>query len=358
MTTSRLASGQFRSVSAAVALGALVLIGFPIYFTGGKSLEHRHHLIGAAMWTTAVLIALGLWAIDLSAGERRSTAKYGYFDPILGVDGRVSTSKTIMLVWTFELAAALIFLGAIVGWNGDGSSKAVGMVFGTGDWNAYMLLLGGPFAAAVIAKGITSSRTGADSSAKTPTADAAPSVTTTNSTGAHATPKDVLQNDDGSVSLPDTQYTIFSLVAMLYFLVALIGNVVNYAAHTSVTHIGLPAIPSALLGLTSLGALTYVGNKAVTSAQGVRIATMTPNPAAANTEVTAKVVNLPSDATDASVWVVMSKTGSPAAPHAPTAVNAVEQSVTFVAPNAAGEWTVVIFTSNYSSPAMTLTVTA
>jgi hypothetical protein len=358
MSTSRLASGQFRGVSAAVVLGALVIIGFPIYLTGAKSLEHRHHLIGGAVWTAAVLIAIGMWAIENSAGERRGTNNYGYFDPIIGVDGRVSTSKTIMLVWTFELAAALIFLGAIVGWNGDGSSRTVGMVFGTGDWNGYLLLLGGPFAAAVIAKGITSSQTGADSSAKTPTADAAPSVTTTSTTGAHATAKDVLQDDDGSISLPDTQYTIFSLVAMLYFFVALIGNVVNYAAHTSVNHIGLPAIPSALLGLTSLGALTYIGNKAVTSAQGVRVATLTPNSAAVTAEVTAKVANLPADATAASVRVVTSKTGSLAAPQAPTAVSAVEQSVTFAAPAAAGEWTVVIFTSNYSSPAMTLTVTA
>jgi hypothetical protein len=69
-------------------------------------------------------------------------------------------------------------------------------------------------------------------------------------------------NDNGDTDLVDTQYVLFTAVAVAYFVGTLVMTTIDYL-HGSRTDVGLPEIPSALLGLTSLSALTYVGNKTV-----------------------------------------------------------------------------------------------
>jgi hypothetical protein len=69
-------------------------------------------------------------------------------------------------------------------------------------------------------------------------------------------------NDNGDTDLVDTQYVLFTAVAVAYFVGTLVVTTVDYL-HGSRATVGLPEIPSALLELTSLSALTYVGNKTV-----------------------------------------------------------------------------------------------
>jgi hypothetical protein len=347
-----------RWMVALMALAALVVVGFWAYF--GKH-DARHHVLGAAIWSTAVLLFLILLILEVAAPDRAANParNFGFLDPIIGQDGRISTSKTVVFLWTLELAAALTLLAGVVCWGGRGSRPGVDQIFGTGDWDAYFLLLGGPFAAAVIAKGVTTSVSNTDPNAKTATGDASNAAAATAvQAGGTAAAGDLVQNDDGTVSMPDTQYMIFTVVAMAYFLGAFIGNVVTYgkAAATSTTQIGLPAIPPAILGLTSLAALTYVGNKAVAN-QGLRVSRLSPKTVHANDPVTATLVNLPPTATMNNTFVTATQQGQNPYNRNVTALSLATATAQFDAPSAVGDWQIVVHTDNYSTPAMTLTVT-
>lgn len=98
-------------------------------------------------------------------------------------------------------------------------------------------MLGGPFAAAVAASAIMKTKV-ADGTVQQVPADS-PAL------------KDVATDQDGLPSMPDLQFFMFNLVALGYFAVAL-------ARHPT----ELPQIPSTLVALTGLSALTYVGAKA------------------------------------------------------------------------------------------------
>ncbi len=105
----------------------------------------------------------------------------------------------------------------------------------------YLLLLGGPFAAAVLAQVAKSSQVAGGTVQETP-ADV-PAVT------------NVVTNDsDGSPAISDAQFLLFNLVALGYFAVALAR-----------TPQSLPDIPSTLVALTSVSALTYLGAKVATT---------------------------------------------------------------------------------------------
>jgi hypothetical protein len=103
----------------------------------------------------------------------------------------------------------------------------------------------------------------------------------------------------------------------------------------------LPQIPSALLGLTSLAALTYVGNKAVQT-QGLRVVSFTPNPVPVSGPVLANLVNLAATATQANVAIwVMDAAGDTQSTGA-TTVDTAGNTASFVSPAASGTYTVMI----------------
>lgn len=340
-----------RWVAAVVLLVAIIVLGFIAYFAEDNA---RHHSVGAALWSTAVVLTLVLVLLEWAASPGRR-ARFGFLEPIVGADGRVSTSKTVAYFWTLELAAALTLLAAVVVFT-NASPSGVDTAFGTDDpWEAYFLLLGGPFASAVIAKGITISKASGDPTAKTSTNDATTAAFSTANVDETAKAKDLVTNDDGSTSLADTQYTVFSVVALAYFLGATVSNVVNYV-RADAMEIALPSIPAALLGLTSLAALTYVGNKAVATL-GVRVSTLLPNPATRQQQVTATVVNLPQTATSGNVVIILIPDGRQAITKAPLAngVSAATGTVAFEAPDP-GSYQVVISAGSYSTPPMPLTV--
>lgn len=200
-----------------------------------------------------------------------------------------------------------------------------------GNWNSYLLLLGAPFASAVVAKGIGSARVGSDPGVKTSTAAAsAAAMATAHQTTDAPSPADAVRNDAGETDLVDSQYVVFSLVAVLYFLGAYVLNLSRFVrldpcttAHPQncAAGIALPEIPAALLGLTSLAALTYVGQKAVEHG-GLRVVTVTPSPVKANGTLTITLTNL-SVTTRDSVSVVFTARDK-TAEHAPPPVSVME----------------------------------
>ena len=117
----------------------------------------------------------------------------------------------------------------------------------------------------------------------------------------------------------------------------------------------LPQIPSALLGLTSLAALTYVGNKAVQT-QGLRVVSFSPNPAPANSSVRATLVNLSATATQAATTIRMRDAAGSTQSIGATAVDIDKKTVDFQSPAVAGTYSVIIVEPNSFTDPVTLVV--
>jgi hypothetical protein len=228
---------------------------------------------GNALWVGA-LIVLALVGILLALGmtgiSKSHKLRLAFRSLIVGQDNRLSTSKTIAFVWTAMVAWMLVTEAL----RDLAANVSLGDLPVSDD---YLLLLGGPFAAAVLAKGIVVSRLNNGTLTKTPAPDDAPLRV-----------GDLVSADDGSVDLVDFQYSLFNLIAL--------GIVIfTFVKHPGS---GLPAVPSGLLSITSASALTYVGNKAITSSTP-SIARFTPGVVRAGEAVTIAGANLMSTASDA-----------------------------------------------------------
>jgi hypothetical protein len=159
---------------------------------------------------------------------------------IVGDDKRWSTSKIQALLWTYAILFGLLSLILALGFgdaSGFNQEKARGLQ------EQYLVLLGGPFAAAVLSKYITASKVeeGGNKAA----------LTTSSLDPRHGI-AEVVSDDSGRGDLGDAQYFAFTLIALAYFYVA-------FCPHL---HEGLPDLPNLLVGLTSLSAATYVAKKA------------------------------------------------------------------------------------------------
>lgn len=203
-------------------------------------------------WCWAFLaIGLGLLLLQLLAGPRG----YGVFRPLIGTDRRFSTSLTQIGLWTVLITTTFAWLLILAGLTG----KSVDTLLPPQRWGEYLLLLGGPFAAAVAAKGIVTYKVRNGTLQKTE-----PEKTEL---------RQVATMDDGGTDVVDSQYLLFNLVAQVYFVVAV--------THEAV----LPVMPDVLLAMTSLTAATYVGAKAARTNAPV-ITSLSPKTVAAGTEVT------------------------------------------------------------------------
>lgn len=335
--------------SLAAALVALPLWGFVFYLIGE---DHHHHHLAWALFVVVVFLVVLLSLFEWSgrSSSNGTRARYGYLEITLGADGRFSTSKTVVALWTVVLAASLMFMSGLA-WFTTVDGKDV---FG-GDWNSYFLLLGGPFASAVLAKGIVASAVNKNPAAKSSTPSQS-GTSVPSSTQANVAPagSDVVSNDAGDTDLVDSQYVMFSLVAIVYFVGALVSAVVHFGASPDAVPIALPSLPSALLGLTSLAALTYVGNKAV-STQGLRVVKMLPNPVPANSVVTITVVNLPSTATMGNTYISQHDSNGTLTQIAPATVSASTGEITFVAPGPAGSYQISIIAPDTVAGPLSLT---
>jgi hypothetical protein len=235
----------------------------------------------------ASIATLLLFALLEYIGSSQGSAarkQFGWVAILIGADGRLSTSKTQAMLWTVVLGVAIVYLGGIVAFGPAGAPSP----FDSVQWEQYLVLLGGPFAAAVLAKVTVGAKEQSGTVQKTVTpaasralvakADAAAADGTAASAVVTAqVPKaaDVVSNDDDEIALVDTQYLVFNLVAFAYFLVVFLGNV--FDDRLGVARFALPNMPAVVLGLTSAAAATYVGNKAVQSS-GPRVIGISPQP--------------------------------------------------------------------------------
>jgi hypothetical protein len=157
---------------------------------------------------------------------------------LVGVDKRLSTSKTIAAAWTALVAGSLFAL--VVAKFAD-YPQALENMMHSGLAGQYGLLIGGPLGAAIAAKAIVSSQVSKNSAAK--------------SSGTGPNVAQLVQNDAEETDLGDFQYVLFNFVAMVFFVGTLIESPTS----------GFPHIPDILLGLTSVAAAGYVTKKALPS---------------------------------------------------------------------------------------------
>ena len=189
--------------------------------------EVWRHLIAVA-----ILLAVTVWLHFLTkaggpAGDR------GLWTLIIGKDNRVSTSKLQIVLWTYVLVFAIVSILA-----NDAASAFVDQ-----DFNAeYLILLGSPAAAALLAKTFVMNKL-ADGTLAKPPAETNPGLLTGFA--------QVISEDDGSADLFDFQYFLFTVAAITYFLWEFLPSPER----------GLPNLPDALVALTGVSAAGYISKK-------------------------------------------------------------------------------------------------
>ena len=158
---------------------------------------------------------------------------------LVGTDGRTSTSKTTAAPWTVVVLYFFVALALVLGFDRIEFDALIG-----GTSPIYLIFLGGPFAAAVLAKA-TVNNAEIKGTLQRSNADA-PRVA------------DVFSDDEGNTDLVDLQYIAFNLVVMSIVLVQFLHQ----------PGAGPPPVPDILAGLTSASAATYVVNKALVTGSG------------------------------------------------------------------------------------------
>lgn len=218
------------------------------------------YLVTAGVWATIAVVAVltkNNRAFDLTAGRwcalafgfgtvavalliihrlGRQPSGFGVLRPIIGADHRISTSLTQLGLWT--IAAGTGF-GYLLGRTIFDNGAALSTTIPADRWDDYLILLGGPFAAAVLAKGIVAGKVDDGKLQK-------PDAGTTEA-------RQAVTDDKGQADLVDAQYLLFNVIALGYFVIAIWSTPV------------LPQIPAPLLAMTSATAALYVGFKAAVS---------------------------------------------------------------------------------------------
>jgi hypothetical protein len=152
---------------------------------------------------------------------------------VAGKDHRLSTSKTVAFAWTIAIVWGLLSLVVAI-WLGDRAPWDKQVKLGLQE--EYLLLLGGPYAAAVLAK----------------YASQQPDAKTDAPVGS-AKPSQLVNDDNGDTDLGDLQYVLFNLVGLAFFLGDFIGRLAS----------GFPALPPILTGLILTSAGGYSAKKLV-----------------------------------------------------------------------------------------------
>jgi len=190
-------------------------------------------------------------ALRPEAGEKTvSTRGLSFSALFIGKDGRWSTSKLQALVWTYAVLFGLLSLYLASASLGVKLEPKVGDTVKTVAFDAlplpdeYYLLLGGPFAIAILAKAFTASKV------------ANGEVTKSEATGTSGVAdgvKEVVSDDEGRTDLVDTQYFLFSLLAVGYFFASFVPELSR----------GFPEVPEVLVGLSSASGLAYITKKGI-----------------------------------------------------------------------------------------------
>jgi IPT/TIG domain len=210
----------------------------------------------AEAWSLALLFAVSFVPFvpvpskPYEAAERGLTKRAPLFVALLnGHDGRWSTSKASAVLWTYAVWFA--FIATLIHTGAKGLEHAVLK-------QQYLLLLGIPVAAAVVAKGITQSKV---QDGQLPTKQ--PDGTETNVLSGVG---QLVADDRGRPDLLDFQYFGFTLILLAYFFTKFLGN----------ESVGLPELPDTLVGLSGVSAAGYLGKKGLQQDTGPFISTIDP----------------------------------------------------------------------------------
>jgi hypothetical protein len=181
----------------------------------------------------AVVVAILLTAAILAVMSAFRRNDGGLRTYLIGADGRFSTSQTQAALWTLALSFVLacLLLRAPFGESGDTFVAGFDSLDET-----YLLLLGGPAAAWVLARRVTAGKVDDRTLQKTHADE--------------AQLRDLVSNDDGRADLNDAQFFVFSMLALVYF-------IATFAARP----MAVPQMPLGLAMLTSAAALLYLGGK-------------------------------------------------------------------------------------------------
>jgi len=174
----------------------------------------------------------------------------GFWKLFVGVDGRGSVSKTQVMVWTYAFFFAVLWL----------------LIFRPGDFETYwanmqpeyLILLGSPAAAALLAKKFTSDHVEDDTVVQTPASEPPKLQTTATQT---------ITTNDGQADLFNFQYVLFNLLAIGFFFS-------HFLFHPGK---GLPDLPETLVALTGLSAAGYVAKKGWETSGLPSISSVTPS---------------------------------------------------------------------------------
>ena len=279
-------------MAVAAAAWLSVVVARETHFTTG----HR----AAAAWTALLVVAalaivaqvILLWyqARLLSAtgdAPNQPTLAFrrrGLKAAVIGQDGRASTSKTQVALWTGAVVWALVDL-LLLARAYSGGSLFINAV--KTNWHPeYLALLGLPVAAATTAKAVVA---GANAGQGPATSDPSSKAKIASglsgnrvyvrdpiSPGVWGFMKGVaelLTGDDDAVAWADLQYVVFTLITLVYF-------ASQFLAQPAA---GLPQMPAALLTLMGVSATGYTANKIVSTKVNTQDA-----PADGEPEVTAE----------------------------------------------------------------------
>jgi hypothetical protein len=259
-------------VAVAAAAWLTVVAARETHFTT----EHRANAAWTALLVVAAL-AIVTHVILLSYQARLSRAagpvsdhptlafrSRGLKAAVIGRDGRASTSKTQVVLWTAAVVWALVDLLLLTRAYPYGSLFTNAVMK---NWRPeYLVLLGFPVAAATTAKAVVA---GANSGRGPATSAVAPVMAATLNRdrvfvknpiqegvwGFLAGVAELLSGDDDTVAWADLQYVVFTLITLVYFVVQLLAQPTD----------GLPPVPAVLLTLVGVSATAYAANKIVST---------------------------------------------------------------------------------------------
>jgi hypothetical protein len=198
---------------------------------------------------------------DQGVQETLAFRRRGLKGAVIGQDGRASTSKTQVVLWTAAVLWALIDL-LLLARSYPGGNIFTSTV--TSNWRPeYLVLLGLPVAAAATAKAAVSGSNSGVGPLKSSTPDAQPSQQATRVyvrdpvpagvKGFNAGVAELFTSDDGTVAWSDLQYVVFTMITLVFFAAQVLAQPQN----------GLPAVPAALLTLMGVSVSGYAAKKIV-----------------------------------------------------------------------------------------------
>jgi IPT/TIG domain len=234
------------------------------------------HLLSAGLLVLLLIVAHVLIVRTDKTRDQTLTGfrRRGVKALAIGEDGRASTSKVQVLLWTFALLYALTFLlvwGRAVGCDGEDREDLIcrraavarttlGRLVEAPLDTEYYSLLGLPTLAAIAARKMTQNKLDRGEKTKESIDEAlgiqgrgVQKRELKKQAGVSRGLSEVITNDRGETDLIDFQYFAFNLVALGYFVLEFVDTPLA----------GLPEIPPTLLALSGVAVAAYSGKKAL-----------------------------------------------------------------------------------------------